>query len=242
MMRKLALALLLTIAAFSARANISLFVQAGDLMTHKGTGLPGGNLLLLVAAGADGTFSNSLGESQYVSGDEVLLTAFPSNYFLEGATSAFLSFELSNDVVGRPLALRWFEEISFEQFLASPDSALTLAGHHYGTFVGELLKSFSRNAEEDSMIASAEFSGPNGGDPWIVPADGTSVYALNFVTFSLDQKLESGLPDPQPDSAGLASYQIVPEPAMGLFCSLAVFLFLAGRGYRARENFLAAVS
>lgn len=221
---KTTFALLWILGAISSQASVSFDILAGELKNNDGTKkLADGSLLLLIASGADNLFSNELAEGQYVSADDVILAAFESNGNIYGATSAFFTPELSESPVGQSLALRWFVGISFQQFQASPETGLTKAGDHFGTFAGPV-------------------ESTNGGDQWIFPTDDpASGHMLRFVTATLNDNFGNLLTDAHPDALGVASFAVVPEPRSCALCGLALLLLTARRKNEVKSNFLAAL-
>src|ERR1051326_9415252 len=73
LMKKL-LALLFLAIATPAFADFTIILDAGKLRRSAATPRPAGSVLVLVAAGGDGSFSNSLSAGQYASGNDILLS------------------------------------------------------------------------------------------------------------------------------------------------------------------------
>lgn len=192
----LALLALATAFTFSAHATFSIILQAGDLKgnANGSAPLPTGELLLLVATGADGVFYNNLTPGEYVAGDNVIVAAFGSNNNDNSAIATFNSLANLTGVQGQDLELRWFSQTTFASY--NPSSPNTFAGEAYGEYAGPTAGT------------------PNDGSPWVVPPDGTSSYALNFVTQSFNASSSAGLSDAEPNSDGYATMTVaVPEPA-----------------------------
>lgn len=116
----------------SASADFTVILDAGKLRLNAATAMPAGSVLVLVAAGGDGTFSNTLAPGQYVSGNDILLSivTFPGSagsFNMSGGTDETLNTLTINTsnfptlAVGDLLALRWFPQISLSPPLpASP--------------------------------------------------------------------------------------------------------------------------
>jgi hypothetical protein len=151
-----AIAVAIGISTAASRADFTINLDAGQLVTDPSTTLISNALLLIVQAGADGTFSD-LAVGQYVSGDDTVLgsAAFNTNIGLN-ETGNSISITIPS-VVGQVLALRWFADITFAQYIGG---TLTEAGDKYGTY---------------SALGT-----PDGGNLWVVPASGT--ITLNFFT------------------------------------------------------------
>ena len=98
-------------------------LDAGRLRQNAGTAMPAGSLLILVAAGGDNAFSNTLAPGQYVSGNDILLSAMsfaPSAGAFNGSggidetinTIQINTSSLPSLQTGDLLALRWFPQIT----------------------------------------------------------------------------------------------------------------------------------
>lgn len=188
---------ILIISQISMYAVIDINIAAGDLKNQDGSAsLASGSLLVLVASGGDGIFSNSLIAGQYTAGDDAILAVFSANNNLSDGLGSYNSLSNLNvtGLQGNTLELRWFSEITYSQYMSG---ILTIAGNHYGSYAGGIVGS------------------PNGGDPWVVPTDGTTGFVLNFVTDSLNNSGGFKFTDAKPNSAGYASStaQAAPEPS-----------------------------
>lgn len=237
MKKTLALSLFAALAcAASSEATILINLTAADLQTNVDLSLiPEGTLLQLVNLGNDGVFNNidlTDGDSsqlgQWVSGDDTLVNvAFripnggggtdPGDFSTAAAFDLtpptgspqagvmIRGFEFAFGAVptGAKLGLRWFPGL-----LASNFSATTLnSGQIYGQFTrqGTLL---------------------NGGDTaWVFPGDGATIGFDPLITAS-----EGGN---DPNSAGKASFSVVPEPSS---MSIALLGGLALVGRRRRRS------
>jgi hypothetical protein len=195
-MKKLLLLLTLIAAASSARADFTIALDAGQL-----AGMPVGGLLVIVAAGGDGSFSNSLNPGQYVSGNDILLSqiAFPTSsaaFNTSGGTNETIDAITINTsnfptlATGDLLALRWFPSTTQAQFLLG---ATPSAGQHFGTY--------------NPLAAGNANNNPDGGNVWAVPSAGATIN-LDFFTTNSD------FGGTQLPSAGLANFTVsaVPEP------------------------------
>jgi hypothetical protein len=195
-MKKLVI-LLSVVAMSSSYAAFSVNLDAGQLTGPGGAAMQAdaaaphsnGSLLLLIAAGGDNTFSNSLSPGQYVSGNDVVLAAggFDTN---GGTNETLTSFTNLSGTSGDLIALRWFPDITYAQFLAS---ATPSAGNSFGTY--------------NPLTAGNGTNNPDGGDPWAVPSSNSGQLALNFFTTNSDGG------GTQAPSEGFANFTVVPEPS-----------------------------
>ena len=219
-MKKLLLLLLLwasgTISS-SMGASTYVGLTAGDLTDQFGAALPANSLLILIASGSDASFSNALGAGQFVSGDDVALAMNSVNNNLGGIQTTSNDFNLSTGVAGQALAIRWFSDFTYQQYLNGETPA---AGTRYGTFAGQTTGT------------------PNGGMAWVFPSPGGAV-TINFATQSANSFGNLGLNDAYANSVGQAlSVVAVPEPRAyalavgGLLCGL---IFFRRRARASRE-------
>jgi hypothetical protein len=203
-MKRLLLFLLL-VGASSSHASFSVNLDAGQLKGFGGAltmqadnAAPhtNGSLLLLIAAGGDTSFSNSLAPGQYVSGNDVILGAggFDTN---GGANETLTAFSNLSGTDGDLIALRWFPSITYGQFLAS---ATPTAGQNFGTY--NPLADGNPNNNPDIAFDSQS-------SPWAVPAGNTGLLNLDFFTTDSDQGGTQAPPE------GYANFAVtaVPEPA-----------------------------
>jgi len=158
-----------------AVADFTVILDAGRLRLSAATPMALDSVLVLVAAGGDGAFSNSLAPGQYASGNDIVLSVIT----VPGSAAGFnnsggpdetlnaLTISTANFptlAVGDLLALRWFPQISLTQFNAG---TTPVAGNNFGTYNPLLWGNGSNN--------------PDGGDPWAVPSGGATIN-LNFFT------------------------------------------------------------
>lgn len=182
----------------SAFADFTVLLDAGKLRLSMGAPLPVGSVLVLVAAGGDNTFSNTLGSGQFVSGNDILLsqTSFTNSsgaFNTAGGVDETLNTIVINTAafpslaVGDLLALRWFPQISQTQF----NSGTTpVAGNNFGIY--------------NPLFYGNGTNNPDGGQIWAVPSGGATIN-LNFFT--------TDTAGTQAPSEGYAQYTIVPEPS-----------------------------
>ena len=89
-MKKL-LPLILLALATPALADFTALIDAGKLRLDGANALPAGSVLILVAAGGDGSFSNSLAAGQLVSGNDILLSLVSVPLWIAAVTAAISS-------------------------------------------------------------------------------------------------------------------------------------------------------
>ncbi len=186
--------------------SIAINIGGQEFRNASSQPLPAGSLLQLVNLGADGIFNPinvADGGSQWVSGDDALLSAvfmtgsgaagdFPStdafDLFKGNDTAGTLDrvFEFGSNVLplGAKLGIRWFPNVAASNF-----SSTTLQpGQTYGEFTRQL-------------------NPLHGGTVWVVPSDGANV--------TFDPLLTQSFTGRDPDSAGMASLVVIPEPLAG---------------------------
>ncbi len=193
------LALLFLVLATPAFADFTIILDAGRLTLDSTTAMPAGSVLVLVAAGGDGSFSNSLSAGQYVSGNDILLSvvtvpasAAPFNNF-GGPQETFNTLTINTTNfptlgVGDLLALRWFPQITYTQFEAG---TTPVAGNNFGTY--------------NPFFYGNATNNPDGGNVWAVPSGGSTIN-LNFFT---TDAIPAGSQNP---TEGFAQFTVVPEP------------------------------
>src|SRR5438874_1518263 len=176
-MRKL-LALLFLAIATAALADFTIMLDAGRLRLSAAAVMPLDSVLVFVAAGGDGLFSNSLAPGQYASGNDIVLSVitvpgsaggFNNSGGLDETLNA-LTISTANFptlAVGDLLALRWFPQISLAQFNAGTTPA---AGNNFGTYNPLFWGNGSNN--------------PDGGNEWAVPGGGATINLSFFTTDS----------------------------------------------------------
>ncbi len=168
--------------ATSAYADFSATVDAGRLKAFAGEPMPhvdnvvpfsNGSLLLLVAANGDGTFSAAVEAGNFVAGNDVLLAAGGFNNG-GGTDETITFFSVPTGGLYLPvddrIALRWFPDITYAQYLAGTKPS---AGQRFGTY------------NPRTSIPSNTSDNPDGGDPWLLPAGGS--VELNFFTVDSDR-------------------------------------------------------
>jgi len=209
MKKLLLLALGWCVISSSAGASTFVGLAAGDLTDQSGSALPVNSLLLLIASGADSQFENYLTEGQFVGGDDVALGFESVNNNLGGIQTTSNSFNLSTTLVGQPIAIRWFSNFTYHQYLNAETPPV---GSRYGTFAG------------------LTTGNPNGGMAWVLPGVGGAI-TINFVTDSANLFGDLRLPDAYNNSFGqtLSTIAAVPEPAGLILFSVGVGLVVLRR-------------
>jgi hypothetical protein len=157
-----------------------------------------GSLLLLIDGGANNTFSNSLSPGQYVSGDDTILGA--GGFDMSGGTNETLtSFSNLSGTGNDLIALRWFPQITYAQYLAS---TTPVAGQNFGTY--------------NPLADGNGTNNPDGGDPWAVPSSNSGAIALDFFTSNTD------LGGSQAPSEGYANFSVTSVPEPSTYCAAAL--------------------
>jgi|GEM_PF-4378446 len=214
------LALLFVALATPAFADFTVNLDAGRLRLSLGSSMPLNSVLVLVAAGPDGVFSNTLGAGQFASGDDILLSilSVPNSagaFNISGGTDETLNTltisttSLPPLTLGNLLALRWFPQITKAQFLGG---TTPVAGNNFGTYNPLFWGNGSNN--------------PDLGDAWAVPSPGSTI-SLNFFTILSDGG------GSQPDSRGYAQFTVVPEPTSFALAGVAL---LGAAAFRFRKR------
>jgi hypothetical protein len=194
---------ILTIAVTtSAYADFTVQLDAGQLRLNGATTMATNSLLLLIEAGGDNSFSNSLAPGQYVSGNDIVLSAiaFPASaggFNNSGGTNETINTltNLPSTNTGDLIALRWFPQITLAQWQAG---ATPTAGQSFGTY--NPLTNGS-----GTIAPGGGANNPDGGAVWAVPSGGTTIN-LNFFTTNSDG---GGTQTP---AEGFANFAVVPEP------------------------------
>ena len=192
------------------------------MVSDNTNGSPNGSLLLLIGAGGTGSyggFSNSLAPGQFVSGGDIILGAggFNSNSgFHDETNTAFDS--LTAGVTGQAIALRWFPQITYAQFLAS---VTPIVGENFGTY--------------NPLAAGNGSDNPDGGDLWVVPGPQSTVN-LNFFTTDDPNGPPFGTQAPMEGFAN-SSVTAIPEPATwGAAALAALGTVIVGRKFRNKQS------
>jgi hypothetical protein len=210
-MKKSALLLFLGLTA-SAHADFTVQLDAGRLRLNAATTMPTGSLLLLIEAGGDNSFSNSLAPGQYVSGNDILLsaTAFPGSagsFNNSGGPDETLNAitNLPTTNTGDLVALRWFPQITYAQWQAG---ATPTAGQNFGTYNPLTNGNGSIAPSSTQCPGGGTANSPDCGNVWAVPSGGATIN-LNFFT------TDSGGGGTQTPAEGYASFSVtaVPEPS-----------------------------
>jgi len=204
MKKYLPLFALLALFTVPARANVTAFLDAGQLTAPVSSPMTNGSLLLLIDLGASNTIDNTLTPGNFVSGTNFILAA--GGFNTNGGTNETNNIlTITSGSVGDDIVLRWFPQITFAQYTSG---SLTLAGDYFGTYAPTPLGS----------------TPADGGSPWTLPSSGT--INLDFFTSNSDG---GGNESP---GAGFTNFQVIPEPStFALFGigSLALFLFARHR-------------
>jgi hypothetical protein len=189
----------LTVSVY-ASPDFTVVLDAGRLRLSAATPMAQGSLLILISAGGDSAFSNSLAPGQYVSGNDVMLSAmavpnsaagFNNSGGADETINTFASLPNPPSATGDLIALRWFPQITYSQFLAG---VTPTAGQNFGTY---------------NPLANGNGSNnPDGGAPWAIPSGGPTIN-LDFFTTN------SNGGGTQTPSEGYANFSVtaVPEPA-----------------------------
>jgi hypothetical protein len=194
--------------AVDAKATTSMTIGGRFFQTATlGTSVPEGTLFQLINLGADGAFNQiNVGDGsvtasdRWVSGDDTVITA---NFGASDFSSA-AGFDLKNGTGTAGTLSRVFAfELAdvptgtkvgvrwFPGLLATEQATLTLAsGQAYGQFT-----------RQSGVL--------NGGEIWVVPSNGAIASFDSLITVSASGN--------DPNTAGLASFVVVPEPtSLGL--------------------------
>ena len=216
-MKKL-LALLFLAIATPALADFTIILDAGKLRISAATPMPLGSVLVLVAAGGDGSFSNSLAAGQYASGNDILLSLITVPNSAVGFNNSGGVDETLNTItinttnfpslaVGDLLALRWFPQISLAQFNAGVTPS---TGNNFGTY--------------NPLFWGNGTNNPDGGQVWAVPSGGSTIN-LNFFT--------SDTAGTQNPAEGYAQFTVVPEPSSFVLAGVSL---LGAAAFRLRKR------
>ncbi len=171
-------------------SSFTVFVDAGQLTSPASAplqadntnGSPNGSLLLLIDLGSSNAVNNTLTPGQYFSGTNTILAAFGFNT-ISGTNETQNLIDITN--TGNPgdlVALRWFPQITYAQYLSG---TVPTAGQYFGTY-------------------NPNGGNPDGGQPWVVPGQGDSVDFF-FATTNADSGPPPGT---QPPASGFAGFQV----------------------------------
>jgi hypothetical protein len=230
-----AAASLLGLLPAAASASVSINLAAGYLRENASIALPattngtnngGGSLLVLIAAGGNGgtTFTNQLSPGEYVAGGDKILANFGFNNYggssangIGQTTTNSIEFTIPDGVSpGTPVELRWFT-LTLSQY----NVVYPAAGSIYGNY-------------NPIVYHPTGSSNPDGGNAWVVPADGSSAYQLNFFTTDNTQVTGSQAP-----AEGYASFTVAPEPAAYVWLGIGGVAFLGYVRTRRRIGWIA---
>jgi len=200
--------------ALPARASITVNFDAGELtgpinapmQVDDNAPSSGGSLLLLLNLGASNTIDNTITPGSFVSGTNIILAAggFNNN---GGTNETLTTFNFTSSSAGSDLALRWFPQLTLAQYQTG---SLTLAGDYFGTYT-----------------PNPTGSAPDGGNNWIIPADGSTINLDLFTTNSDGGGTQSAAAGSAPF---LVEIQNAPEPSVsGLFALGLLVLFWLAR-------------
>lgn len=186
------IALALLSSAQVLRADFTVALDAGALRVNGATSMPhidntdphsSGSLILLIAANGDGTFDDSLTEGAYVAGNDIVIAATGFNESGGPNETVNIFNVAANVVIGDRLAIRWFPNITYQQYLNNTTPA---PGEVFGTY--------------SSRVANNS-DNPDGDDPWTAPAQGAAI-RLNFYT------ADSALRGTQAPAEGYALFSV----------------------------------
>jgi hypothetical protein len=214
-MKKFAL-LFLFFCALPVLADDTINLDAGELISSSSapmvaddtSGSVSGSLLLVIDLGSSDTPDPVLTSGDYVSGTNSILAAGGFNN-TGGTNETLTAFDIPSSVLstfstGDEIALRWFPQITLQQY---ESGALPMTGYVFGTY-------------------SPSGGDPDGGDTWTVPADG-SLINLDFYTMNSDGGGNESALD---GTASDVVVSAVPEPSTYLLVLLGLpLLFWAYR-------------
>jgi hypothetical protein len=198
--------------AQSCATEVTLNLDAGQLLTSGSVAIPDGCLIQLL--GDPSTTFGAPTASSFTGADpnEVVLASFAMNSSSVGTAGDFLEpivLTLTGDGVppdkGSDLLLRWYPTITYASYNAS-------IGPEAGTSYGQ----FRTDAVEDGSDIA-----------WVLPGSGT--VALNFLTVSQPNGTE-------PNSAGIAGMTVANVPEPGAFSLMGVALGIGGVALRRRHQ------
>jgi hypothetical protein len=150
-MRILILAVL-ALVSWTARATITIELDADLLKGPTSTPMPMSGLVLLVASTNDTTF-NAPTPTAFVSGDDIILAKFDLSGGTNGVCLGFAP-GIKSTLVGKPIMMYWYPTLNL-------NSTVPGNGTPFGSY------------RTDSPL--------DGSDAWVTPADGASIN-LRFLT------------------------------------------------------------
>jgi hypothetical protein len=230
--RSIALAVsLLTIGAAQSKASITMTLVGGNYtLPNSATVVAEGTLFQLIDLGANGVFDqinlldgNTSATGQWVSGDDVLITATyigSTDYatlggfdLIPGNTPDFPGFIdrsfQANIVQGTKLGIRWFPGLTAANYYL-PGSITLASGQAYGQFTRQTDRASDIGGVAslyDPNVASEYTGVKNGGVAWVAPANGATISLDPFATATY-----GGADSATVGQANLTVLPPVPEP------------------------------
>lgn len=188
-MKRIAIFVVACLVSLTARASVTLNLQAFELKLESGQAMPTSGIVLLVASTTDMTFSfqsdmnnnlASLSQGSFLSGDDLIL--FKWNLTLNNTPGFLLDTTGSLDLSGNwgandPLQLYWFPTLALNSPTAGSDT-------QFGQY------------RTDQALDGSDTG-------WFTPADSSTI-ALNL--FTMDRGGQSGID-------GRATFHTIPEPS-----------------------------
>jgi hypothetical protein len=196
--------------ASTASASIVITISAGRLETQAG-GAPiaAGSLLQLINLGPDGIFNpinindgTASGLERWVSGDDSVLNFQFVGTALQGADTQFpttAAFDLRHSAVAENTAGRLSRVLDF-----TAPAGIKVGLRWFPSIQASQFGTFTLVGGEDYGQFTRQSNPLNAGIPWVIPADGAAE--------TFDALATSFIGGPDPDTAGRASFDVVPEP------------------------------
>lgn len=195
MKKIMTIAVIMALSAVGLRADTSLNLFVGHLRLSNGNLMPSNGLWLVVVDTANNGFSFS---SSAVGAPTSLSSFLAGDDLIVGRGNPTEDGALYNEVVVVTYTngVSQNDPIAFYWFPSLTLASTTVpAGTAWGTYTDPV--------------------GIDGSEPWKMPADTGALITLNFLT----QSTEVGS---NPDSAGYASNQMIPEPSTVLLVGMAM--------------------